>query len=65
MNPQGGFAVSGKGDVGGAELTDLGGVLGKLSTNERTLMVFLPLAVFPTVVIALSAVLSTLYSPGL
>jgi len=39
-----------------------GGALEKLSDNERTMMVFLPLAVFPVVVVALASALNMAYS---
>jgi len=47
---------------GKAQEVDLSGVLGSMSSAERTLIVFLPLAVFPVVVAALTALLGLAYS---
>jgi nitrate reductase NapE component len=45
-----------------AESKDLTAVLGAMSSSERTLMVFLPLAIFPVVVVALAGVLRFAYA---
>jgi len=50
---------------GGGGAVNLAATLGNMSSNERTLMVFLPLAVFPVVVVALGVVLNMAYAAPL
>lgn len=56
-------AIQSPGGGGGA--VNLTATLGSMSSNERTLMVFLPLAVFPVVVVALGVVLNMAYAAPL
>jgi hypothetical protein len=57
-----GAAARGEGGGGAVDLT---AALSNMSSHERTLMVFLPLAVFPVVVVALGVVLNMAYSAPL
>jgi hypothetical protein len=60
-----GTGAAARSEGGGGGAVDLTAALSNMSSHERTLMVFLPLAVFPVVVVALGVVLNMAYSAPL